>query len=152
MLFRSEVPERQLVTYRYADGLTVLCGQAHRGGEKLKGGVTFEGEKGTIHVDRNRLEVKPDELLKGVPMEEYAAKYRTGSSHTANWLECVKSRKAPNADVAIGHRSATVCHLGNIAIRTGRKITWDAAKEEIVGDKDAAAMLTKAYRKPWSLG
>ena len=53
--------------------------------------------------------------------------------------------------MAIGHRSATVCHLGNIAIRTGRKLTWDPAKEQIVGDKEAAAMLSRPYRKPWEL-
>jgi hypothetical protein len=64
----------------------------------------------------------------------------------------VKSRKLSICDVEVGHRSATVCHLGNIAIRTGRKITWDAKTEQIVGDKEANAMLTKPYRKPWSLG
>jgi hypothetical protein len=58
----------------------------------------------------------------------------------------------PICDVEIGHRSATVCHLGNIAIRTGRKITWDPKAETIIGDKEAAAMLTKEYRKPWKLG
>ena len=64
----------------------------------------------------------------------------------------MKSRKLPICDVEIGHRSATVCHLGNIAIRTGRKITWDAKAEQIVDDKEANAMLTKTYRKPWMLG
>ncbi|HKA07874.1 MAG TPA: gfo/Idh/MocA family oxidoreductase, partial [Gemmataceae bacterium] len=72
-------------------------------------------------------------------------------SHHANWFECIKSRKSPIAEAEIGHRSATVCHLGNIAIRTGRKITWDPAKEQILGDKEAAAMVTKAYREPWKL-
>ena len=54
-------------------------------------------------------------------------------------------------DVAIGHRTATVCHLGNIAVRTGRTIRWDPQSEQIVGDADAAAQLTRAYRKPWEL-
>ena len=52
----------------------------------------------------------------------------------------------------VGHRSATVCHLGNIALRTGRKLTWDPAKEQIVGDSEANAMLTRPYRAPWKLG
>src|SRR5262249_24475407 len=54
-------------------------------------------------------------------------------------------QKSQIADLprGFGHRSATVCHLGNISIRTGRKITWDPAKEQIVGDKEAAAMVTK---------
>ena len=63
-----------------------------------------------------------------------------------------KKRKPPICDVEIGHRSATVCHLGNIAIRTGRKLTWDATKETIVGDNEAAAMLSRPYRSPWVLG
>ena len=140
-----EVPERQHMTYKYANGLTVLCGQQY------KMGCTFEGEHGTIYVDRNKLEVKPDSLLKDVPQKEYEAKYKTGQSHVANWLECIKSREKPNADVAIGHRTATVCHLGNIAVRTGRTIRWDPQSEQIVGDSDAAAQLTRSYRKPWEL-
>ena len=51
--------------------------------------------------------------------------------------------------VEIGHRSATVCHLGNIVARIGRKIQWDPVKETIVGDDEAAAMLSRPYRKPW---
>jgi predicted dehydrogenase len=139
-----EVPEKQHMTYKYANGLTVLCGQEY------KMGCTFEGEKGTIYADRNKLEVKPESLLKDIDREDYAKKYR-GGNHMANWLECIKSRATPNADVAIGHRTATVCHLGNIAVRTGRTIRWDPASEQIVGDADAAAMLSRTYRKPWEM-
>ena len=53
--------------------------------------------------------------------------------------------------MAIGHRSATVCHLGNIAIRTGRKIQWDPVKETILGGAEAAKLTTKEYRPPWKL-
>ena len=69
-----------------------------------------------------------------------------------NLIGCIKSRKTPIADVAIGHRSATVCHLGNIAVRLGRKLTWDPVKEQFVGDSEAAKMVSKEYRKPWTLG
>jgi Oxidoreductase family, C-terminal alpha/beta domain len=64
----------------------------------------------------------------------------------------VKSRAKPICDVEIGHRSATVCHLGNIAIRLGRKINWDPVKEIIVGDEEAAKWVSRPYRAPWSLG
>ena len=63
----------------------------------------------------------------------------------------MKTRAKPITDVEIGHRSATVCHLGNIAVRLGRKIQWDPAKEQINGDAEAAAMLTRPYRSPWKL-
>ena len=71
--------------------------------------------------------------------------------HTANFIECVRSRKAPNAEVEIGHRSTTVPHLGNIAYRTGRKLVWDAVKEDFVNDAEASKLLSRAARKPWDL-
>jgi predicted dehydrogenase len=139
-----EVPEKQEVTYRYADGVTVVCGQGH------KGGCTFEGEKGTIHVDRRVLEANPADLLKTELADRDVRLYRADNHH-GNWLDCIKSRKLPICDVAIGHRSATVCHLGNIAIRTGRTIRWDPKAEQVIGDPAAAAMLSRPYRKPWEL-
>jgi hypothetical protein len=66
-------------------------------------------------------------------------------------VECVRSRKPPAADVEIGHRSTTVVHLGNIAFRTGRKIRWDAEKEEIVEDRAASELLGRKARKPWDV-
>jgi predicted dehydrogenase len=71
--------------------------------------------------------------------------------HVQNFLDCVRSRQRPIADVEIGHRSIIPCHLGNISYRTGRKIRWDAATERIVGDPAASAFLSKQYRAPWSL-
>ncbi len=138
-----EVPATFELAYTYPDGLRVLCGQGY------KGGVTFEGEKGTIQVNRGKIEVTPTEIdkpLSGNDVHLYESK-----SHHGNWLDCIRSRKLPICDVEIGHRSATVCHLGNIALRTGRKITWDPVKEQIVGDNEAAQMLARPYRQPWVL-
>jgi len=61
----------------------------------------------------------------------------------------VKSRARPISDVEDGHRTAVACHLANMSLRLGRKIRWDAEKEEIVGDREASAMLERPYRKPW---
>ncbi|MEZ5352125.1 MAG: hypothetical protein R2762_05770 [Bryobacteraceae bacterium] len=69
--------------------------------------------------------------------------------HVRNFLDCVKSRQRPIADVEGGHQITTACHLANISLRVGRKIQWDADAERIVGDRDAAAMLERPYRKPW---
>lgn len=139
-----EVPEWFEVTYKYANGVTVLCGQSQ------KVGTTFEGEGGTIHVNRGVLVSTPDEIIKK-PLAENDVHLYVSKSHSDDWLECIKSRKLPICDVEIGHRSSTACHLGNIAIRAGRKITWDPVKEEIVGDAEAAKMLNKPYREPWAL-
>lgn len=69
--------------------------------------------------------------------------------HARNFLDSVKSRKQPIADLESGHQVATVCHLTNISLKTGRKINWNAAREEIIGDKEANALLSRPYRAPW---
>ena len=71
--------------------------------------------------------------------------------HIRNFLDCVRSRKQPNVDVETGQRATTVPHLGNIAYRTGRKIRWDAEKEQIIDDPEASNLLTRTYRAPYVL-
>ena len=106
-----------------------------------------------MYVNRGRIEVTlgGEKVPDPYKLPTGDVKLYVSTNHHQNWLECVKTRKPPVCDVEIGHRSATVCHLGNIAIRTGRKITWDPAREAIVGDPEAAAMLSKPYRSPWKL-
>jgi len=139
-----EVPEWCEVKYEYANGIKMICGQSE------KGGTTFEGADGTIHVSRDVLDVKPEKLgeepLGGSDVHLYESK-----DHHGNWLDCIHSRKLPICDVAIGHRSASVCHLGNIAIRSQKTIHWDPVKERIVGDHELAKMTSRPYRAPWSL-
>jgi predicted dehydrogenase len=72
-------------------------------------------------------------------------------AHIRNFLECVRSRKRPVADVETGYRSVTACHTGTIAYRLGRKVRWDAKSETFPGDRQAQAMMTKRYRAPWVL-
>jgi hypothetical protein len=74
-----------------------------------------------------------------------------GGNHARNFLDCVKSRKRPNADIEEGYRTVVMCHLGNIATKLGRTLRWDGAKEEIIGDREANQLLSKPYRKPWTL-
>jgi hypothetical protein len=70
-------------------------------------------------------------------------------THARNFLDCIRSRQQPLADIESAHQVATTCHLANISLRVGRKITWDAEKEQIVGDPQANEMLTHPYRSPW---
>ena len=69
--------------------------------------------------------------------------------HARNFLDCVKSRQTPISDLESSHRVATALHLANISLRVGRRLRWDAEKEEILGDPEAAQMLVRPYRKPW---
>jgi predicted dehydrogenase len=146
-----ETPETAKQTFTYPGGIAVQCSLGKAG---FPGGVTFEGEKGSIYVKRGSITVtlNGEKVADPYKLPTGETKLYVSNNHHQNWLECIKSRKLPVCDVEIGHRSATVCHLGNIAIRTGRKLTWDASKEQIIGDKEANEMLTKAYRKPWALG
>ncbi|MDY3551550.1 Gfo/Idh/MocA family oxidoreductase [Gemmata sp. JC717] len=146
-----ETPESASQVFTYANGVKVHCTLGAGGNP---GGVTFVGEKGTIYVKRGSITVtlNGEKVADPYKLPTGDVKLYVSKGHHADWLECIKTRKLPICDVEIGHRSATVCHLGNIAIRTGRKISWDPKAETILGDKEAAALLTKEYRKPWALG
>jgi len=128
-------------------------------------GEAYYGTNGTLIADRLGFEIYPEsdttsgpgaagreQRSEGFRMQrkEMSAEDAT-ASHVKNFIECVRSRKKPAADVEIGHHSTIVAHLGNIAYRTGHKIRWDAAKEEIVDDSEAAKLLARQARKPWAL-
>lgn len=143
-----EVPESSRVVFTYDDGIKIICEQGMKGG--APGGVTFHGERGSMHVDRGKIKSDPDDLVKEALTKDDVHLY-VSKNHHANWLECIKSRELPICDVEIGHRSSTVCHLGNIAVRIGRPLKWDPATEQILGDTEAASMLSRPYRSPWKL-
>ncbi len=139
-----EVPDWCEVTYKYADGTTVVCST------DTKLGVQFIGENGMLYVNRGTIAAEPEELLEE-PVSLGTATLPVSNDHHGNWFEAIKTRAQPVGNVTVGHRSATVCHLGNIAILTGRKITWDPVAEQIVGDPEAAKLMSRAYRTPWRL-
>ena len=143
-----EVSETCRVTYKYPNDVTMIVGQKQK---DIPDGATFIGTKGKIFVTRGKIVSEPDEIA-NQPLGDGDVKLYVSGNHHKNFLECIQTRKLPICDVEIGHRSATACHLGNMAIRLGRKIQWDAAKEQIVGDAEAAAMLERPYRNPWKLG
>jgi len=71
--------------------------------------------------------------------------------HNRNFIDCVKSRKETICPVEMGIRCDTICHMTNVAALTGRVIKWDPKKEQIVGDAEAAKMITRPYRKKWKV-
>lgn len=117
-------------------------------GDGPEGGAIFIGEKGKVTINRGVCESEPDDLL-----QETIRNRPKGMSenHLKNWLDCVKSREKPIADVEIGHRSATVCHLGNIGRQLGRKLKWDPEKEIFPEDKEANQYLEREHRKGYEL-
>jgi predicted dehydrogenase len=141
-----EVFRETEIVYTYANGVNVYCSQ----GPNRKNGTQFEGDKGRIYVDRGKLESDPAGIVQE-PLKDADVKLYHSDNHHTDWYQCIKSGQWPICDVEIGHRSAAVCHLGNIASRLGRKIRWDPVKEQIVGDAEAAQMQRYAYRAPWKL-
>ena len=118
-------------------------------------GLLFEGTEGRFHVGRGGMKGKPFEDLKTNPLPEGAIeavyKGKTPGDHMGNFIECVKSRDLPISDVFSHHRAMTTCHLANIAIRLGRKLTWDSVKETIVGDEEARAFMCREQRKGYEI-
>jgi predicted dehydrogenase len=118
-------------------------------------GILFEGTEGRFHVSRGRMKGGPVDALKDKPItDEDLMKLYKGKkpgNHMGNFFECIADRTDPISDVYSHHRAMTTCHLANIAIRLGRKLTWDAEKEQIVGDSAANQWLSREQRKGYEI-
>jgi hypothetical protein len=127
----------------------------------LENGVRFTGDPGkTLFVSRNKAEFKasdPKIIEEPLPKDAVRLYVAPGSGghkeHVLNWIESIRSRKPTICPADVGHRSVTVCHLGTIALRSGKRLKWDPVKEEFVGENAEAgnAMLSREMRKPWKL-
>ncbi|MCR4414306.1 MAG: Gfo/Idh/MocA family oxidoreductase [Thermoguttaceae bacterium] len=141
------------VSYRYANGIEVRL-ELEKGPH---GGAIFTGDHGKIEINRNKFTTNPKDLVKNPPPEHLADKWRDEVAlwqaryHMENWIDCIKTRQRPVADVEIGHRSITVCHLANIARELGRRLQWDPQKEQFVGDDEADRYLSRPRRKGYEL-
>lgn len=132
------------LVFTYADGVRLFC---RTGGGS--GSVLFEGTEGRIFVSRERLSSEPEDILK-YPVSKEPVQLYYSRDHRRNFLECIRSRKTTAAPAEIGHRTASICHLGNIAIQLGRPLQWDPVREEFVGDEQANRLRFRAMRQPWN--
>ncbi len=131
------------IEYTYDNGVKLLL--------KTGGGNTrFEGSEGWVFVTRGKIDAEPKSILKTKIRPDEIHLYNS-RDHKQNFLDCIKSRREPIASAEIGHRSSTVCHLGNIAMLLGRKLKWDPAKERFTNDWAANRMVARSMRAPWSL-
>ena len=118
---------------------------------KEKGGVTWEGSEGKVWANRGQHDANPKKILDSKIGEKEIHLYKS-DDHYRNFIDCVISRKPTAAPAEVAHRSITICHLGNIAMRLGRKkLRWDPVEEQILGDDEATKMLSRPYRAPWKL-
>jgi predicted dehydrogenase len=133
------------VRFRYANGIEIRLednGPA-AGGE-------FIGDDGKIRIGNNVVSSNPVELAE-TPVDSLKFRLPSATSHIQNWFDCIKSREKPIADVEIGHRSATVCHLGNIVRWVGRPLRWDPHQEIFPHDDEANKFLDRPRRKGFEL-
>jgi len=141
-----DVAEAYRFDFTYADGVRMLCAS------EWPRGIRFEGTDGWIfiHIHGGRLEADPPSLLdeKVGPDEIHVGR---SPGHHEDFLNAVRIRRQPMAHAEIGHRTATMCHLANIAMVTGKRLEWDPVRECITNDEEANRMTARPMRSPWTL-
>ncbi len=146
------------VNYTYANGVglnikttkddSIFGSVVNKDGQR--NGIRFVGSDGWIWVNRDEITASDPHLLTA-PLPETAVRLYKSNNHMGNFVDCVRSRALPICDVETGHRSATMCHLGAISMRTGLKLEWDSTSEKFVGWHAHAAnkYLKREMRAPY---
>jgi len=138
---------------KYPNDIEVVIAGGHK---DIRGGAKWIGPKGWVYVTRGRFEYSDKSWLKDIRDREKSKKdlemvLLDSNGHHQQFIDSCKTRKPTLTPVAVAHRSQTPGHLGYIAAKLGRKLKWDAAKEEFVGDPEANKMISKQMRPPWKI-
>jgi predicted dehydrogenase len=151
-------PSEYEVLFTYPDGVrhlikttkddNIFGGVVNPQGQR--NGIRFEGTDGWIWVRRGQIEASDDDLIT-TPLPAGAERLYVSNNHMRNFFDCVRTRQDPICDVETGHRSASECHLAQIALRLGRSLKWDADREQFIGEgaREANAHLAREMRKPY---
>jgi predicted dehydrogenase len=136
-----------------AEDAELFAGIPEEWKREQRDGIMFIGDKGRVFVNRGKAYGKPVEELEENPLPADAIRLYESNDQMGNFFDCVKSRKQPISPVAVGHRVISICHLANVSMHLKRKIQWDPAKEQIVGDSEAAnsVYVRREARKPYTL-
>jgi hypothetical protein len=129
-------------TNTYANGVKLI------GSTDEPRGLKFEGDDGWIfiHVHGGKLESSDPKLITEDDAAGNQVKLGRCPGHHRNFIDCIKSREQPFAAAEIGHRTASLCHINNVAMKLGRKLTWDPKNETFPGDDEANRLLTPPMR------
>jgi predicted dehydrogenase len=145
----KQVPDTQVVVFEFRKAQVALVYEQrlwspyHQ--EGFENGVAFYGTEGYVLAGRSGWRV----VERGNKAEPMRQNSFSDEPHRRDFLNAIRQGKTPNADIAEGHLSTVLAHLGNIATRLGRPLSWDGAKESIAGDEEASALLTRRYRAPF---
>ena len=160
------IPDTMQTTFEFASGRLAVFGQyeasqnlALPGDRQLaRAKIELRGTLGTVYIGDPGYQIIPERGGQFQDTKQRMKAVREGTpdgdltdQHTRNFLDCVKSRRRPTADVEIGHRSTTCAHLANISLQTRMRIEWDADREKILNSEEANNLLHYEYRKPWKL-
>jgi predicted dehydrogenase len=133
------------LTFEYANGVRLISKSSR------VCGVRFEGSDGWVQADFGGFEASSAAIAKAeIGPEETHLRTCAGFEH-GDFIDCVRSRAETYAPAEVGHRSATISHLGNIALKLGRKLRWNPDTEQFAGDDEANQRLSRAMRSPWTL-
>ncbi len=155
-----DTPDTMVTTYEFEgpDGPFVQMYEMRKGNERGIGGqsghgMQFHGTEATLYLDRSGFQVIPEGERR--PAEESGGSDQHWP-HVLNFLDCIVSRERCICDIETGHTSTLVCHLGNISLKVGRRIYWDAEAEQVTfqdssPDAEANALLGRTYRKGYEL-
>ncbi|HJN18452.1 MAG TPA: Gfo/Idh/MocA family oxidoreductase [Armatimonadota bacterium] len=155
-----DIPDTMQATFEFASGRLMTFGQYEASGNRaIENDLELRGTLGTVAAGEQRFTVTPElagQFGKPAPLApEKVVESSDGDltvAHIRNFLDCVKSREKPNADIEIGHRSTTFSLLANISLATRSRIEWDPVKERITSPESANKLLHYKYRSPWKLG
>jgi predicted dehydrogenase len=142
--------EKDVLQYRYANGVVVHACPAPEGNPGGSGGARFIGTDGWLAVDRDNITASKPELLTA-PLGPGAATVYRSESHAGNFLECVRTRKRPICDIETAHRSASAVILGGLALTLNRSLKWDPQRERFINDDEANRLLSTTFRPPWTI-
>lgn len=129
---------------RYANGIVVNHKKWTEGNA-----VQFVGKEGRIEVARGSIKTFPNEGLATAELKSTDKRVYLSTNHYQDWVDAIRNRKKPISDVEVGHRTASVCNITNIAYELQRPLLWNPASETFTGDPGASLMLTRAYRGKW---
>ena len=115
-----------------------------------KQGCRFIGDEGWVHVNRGSITAEPKSPLDVKITPEKAHLVKSDNQYL-DFLECVRSRRDPVAPVDAGHRASVIGNVADIALRLNRRVRWDPARDQFVGDDQANRLLSRAMREPWTM-
>ncbi len=133
------------LTYKYDNGITVTkedFGKKHA--------IQFTGSNGVLEIQRNKLVTTPVSL-KDILIGENEKHVYKSLNHYKDFLNAIRQRSKPISDIETGHRSATVCNIGNIAFELNRPLKWDPKKEKFKNDDEANNLLSRPMKKEWAV-